>query len=690
MPQTGRVLALHAPCSRTTRRVSILALLLLVLLALAGPALAAQQEPPAAGAVQKAPPAPAEAAADPEVGRLIEQVQQLLPQIAEQRRRILSEHADLFALGMLKLEKADLALGSRPPNALDRRAAIESLTEAATIWEALLKGQVPSLPDHGRIERAYVALDDMSPQPYILYVPDSYDGTRPYGLLAFLHGWDPFLNKLNWGELMYSEAIEPLGREADCIVLLPYGRSNTDFQGVGEDDVLRAIKETEKHYRIDEDRVFLSGISMGGMGVWSIGAHYPDMFAALIAIASRGDYYLWKEIQAADLPGFETALIDSQFGAELMPNYRNLPCVIVHGLADTVMPMEQSQRMHDLLKAQGFEVTFAKVPEATHYRWDMLFAAPEVLKCLREARRRTSPRAVTFRTYTLQYSRAYWAEVTGIEVWGRPADLACRLDESGSALTVETTNVLALRVRLPADLTRGAGPLQVTWNGKAVTPKAAEDGWLELGSVQPAAGGGLPKTRALCGPVRQAFSGPFIMVYGGTREGESFRHLMAGAADWVRFAQGVPNILSADAVTPEIMARFNLILYGTPEDNSVIAQVAPKLPIGLDAGRYRIGGRTYDASKYGLSMVYPNPLAPGHLVVVNSGYVWGRELATNHRYDMLPDFIVFTDEVSGDGTDSNKFAAAGFFDQNWRLSDQSTWYAPEPPAGEPAPPAAEQ
>jgi hypothetical protein len=65
-------------------------------------------------------------------------------------------------------------------------------------------------------------------------------------------------------------------------------------------------------------------------------------------------------------------------------------------------------------------------------------------------------------------------------------------------------------------------------------------------------------------------------------------------------------------------------------------------------------------------------------VVVNCGPVWGQGLAGNHKYDMLPDFIVFTTDVVKDGTDSNRAVCAGFFDQNWQLSEASTWHAPEP------------
>lgn len=657
-------------CRRLTLQRGLALVAAFFLCALAAAA-SAQEQPEAERAEQS------QGRLDPEIRRLMDELRRLLPDSAQVRRRILKESPDLYALGMLKVEKANIALSQPLPSDYSRQVAVENLSEATAIWRALGKGERPALKERGRLERAYLARNDMSPQPYVLYVPEPYDGEEPYGLLVFLHGYVSYLNKANWVESQYSPALETLAEGARCIVLMPYARSNTDFQGAGEDDVMRAIREVKARYRIDEDRVFLSGISMGGMGVWTIGGHYPHEFAGLIAVASRGDFYMWKGIERAGLPGFKAKLAEGEFGAEMIPNYRNLPCVIVHGLADRLMPIEQSERMYELLAGQGFDVEYAQVPGATHYSWTELLTRAEVLSCLKEKHRQTAPRSITFRTYTLKYSRAYWCEITGIGDWGQAAELTCELDQAGAGLRVETTNVTGLRLRPPLRLVKEPEELRVTWNGKAVAPHKGEGGWLDLGRQGAAADVAL-KTPTLCGPIREVFAGPFILVYDGERGGDSFRSAMQAGADWLRFAQGVPSVLPADAISPEMMERYNLVLFGTPEQNGLVARLAPELPIGLGGGKYVVGEHTYEASKYGLSMIYPNPLAPERYVVINAGTPWGSGLAVNHKYDMLPDFIIFTDETSDDGTDSNEFACAGFFDQRWRLSGASTWYAPDP------------
>jgi hypothetical protein len=69
--------------------------------------------------------------------------------------------------------------------------------------------------------------------------------------------------------------------------------------------------------------------------------------------------------------------------------------------------------------------------------------------------------------------------------------------------------------------------------------------------------------------------------------------------------------------------------------------------------------------------IYPNPLAPERYVVVCCGQAYGEKLGENHKYDLLPDFIVYSDEPDYD--DSNAFYCAGFFDTAWQLNPKLTW-----------------
>ena len=73
-------------------------------------------------------------------------------------------------------------------------------------------------------------------------------------------------------------------------------------------------------------------------------------------------------------------------------------------------------------------------------------------------------------------------------------------------------------------------------------------------------------------------------------------------------------------------------------------------------------------------MVYPNPLSPGHYVLIVHGVPWGDRIDPARRFDTLPDFAIFTHEPAPP-TQMNKCLAAGFFDQSWQYSTNLTEFA---------------
>ena len=601
----------------------------------------------------------------------------LLRKAREREQEFLEAKPGLYALAALEVEKAKLCLKNWWPGAYRDKAVSAALDGAEGLLEALLNGADPGLAKHGRLERAYIAPNDGSPQPYVLYVPKSYDGAKPFGLLVYLHGYAPDLDKENWVSGMYAQVLEDYARRCECIMLMPFARSNTDFQGVGEDDVMCTTDKVMGQYNIDPERVIMSGYSMGGMGAWTIAAHYPHRFAAVLAISSRSDFYMWKRIEPEEVPGFKRKLITQEFGAEMLANYRHLPAFLVHGSDDWGISVHQSRTMYSRLRDKDYDPRYMELADKGHlFFYSEDGAREELVEWLRARRLVSAPRTIRYRTTSLKYGRAYWVEILAIGDWGRPADLTCELSEDGASLNLTTDNVLRLRIAPPAELVGDPAALAIQWNGARAAFVVDKMGRLVLGERPPA--GALEKTAALCGPVREAFAGPFTMVYGGPAGGITHRRALRAADDWKRFAKGVPAIVAAADVTDEMLKGRNLILFGTPADNPWIARIAPALPIKIEDGTYRVGGKSYDSTKFGLWLIYPNLWARGHCVVINSGPVWGSRLPENHKLDFIPDFIVYSSEKSQDGTECNRFVCAGFFDQYWRLSPQSTWYSEQP------------
>ncbi len=609
---------------------------------------------------------------------LIDTYEQYLQSWRKAHSDQLNEQGDSYALAELKLVKARLLRENYWAGEERDQQVQECLKDARQLILALREGEPPNLKKHGQLERAYLAANDGSAQPYQLYVPESYDGTESYGVLVYLHGYSPDLNRENWGRYMYPDVLDKYARRTDSIVLMPFARSNTDFQGCGEDDVMRAIEEVEDDYNIDPDRVILSGYSMGGMGVWTIGAHYPQRFAALLAMSSRADFYYWKDIEPGDIPPFKQKMAEQEFGINLLPNYAHLPIYMIHGTEDFGIPVEQSRRMKAKLKDMGRDLRYVELEGKGHsFFYRQLEPMTRLARWLRSQKRETSPRRVTFRTYTLSYPRAYWVKIRAIENWAKAAEIECVVEEGGKQITLTTNNVCSLVIDPPDEYISNVRNVTVVWNGEAATARrrggklVLERGEKERKKKE------LYKTPELCGPVREVFSGPFVMVYGAEKGGsQALAHQTA--TDWERFAKGEPTMLGADEVDKKTIKNNNLILFGTPSSNRLVGEVVDDLPVRFTSGTVQLAGHSYDLDEHGLWLIYPNPLNQERYVVLNAGVPWGKELPENHKYDMIPDFMVYTGEKTADGTECNKYRAAGFFNQYWELSPESTWFSDHP------------
>ena len=119
---------------------------------------------------------------------------------------------------------------------------------------------------------------------------------------------------------------------------------------------------------------------------------------------------------------------------------------------------------------------------------------------------------------------------------------------------------------------------------------------------------------------------------------------------------------AASVTTDDIHSR-NLVLFGDPATNSLIAKVAPKLPVKWTAQVIDLGGQIFDAKLHTLVMIYPNPLNQAKYVVLNSGHTMGQKefMGTNALlYPRLGDYAVIENATGA-------VKLAGLFDESWRV-----------------------
>lgn len=227
------------------------------------------------------------------------------------------------------------------------------LTQAEAALASLNAGKDPLAGRTGDFKRHYLLKEASEIMPYRVYVPSSYKAERAYPLIIALHGngltEDYFFTSLDG-------AMPKLAEERGYIVAAPlgyrvdggYGR-NTGVRSaeelpkleLSERDVLSVLDLMKRDYKIDPDRIYVAGHSMGGSGAWYLAPRYPQTWAAIASFAGGGD--------PATVAGMKHI---SQF--------------VVHGDADTTASVEQSRTMVAELKRHSVDHQYIEVPGGTH------------------------------------------------------------------------------------------------------------------------------------------------------------------------------------------------------------------------------------------------------------------------------------------------------------------------------------
>jgi predicted esterase len=199
---------------------------------------------------------------------------------------------------------------------------------------------------------------------YALFVPEGYRGDRPYPLLLVLHGWGD--RGRTAMDRKYTEVGLPFTlkyRSIDFLVLCPQGHSG--FWEVGGADARRAMEllaAVQKAYRVDPNRISLTGLSTGGTGVCDLAARHPDRWAAIIPVAGM----------AADA------------GAPLI---KRIPCWFFHNRYDGSVSVEGPRRMIVALRALGGNPRYTEYPDTNHNAGERAYIEPELYDWLAQQRR---------------------------------------------------------------------------------------------------------------------------------------------------------------------------------------------------------------------------------------------------------------------------------------------------------------
>ena len=504
----------------------------------------------------------------------------------------------------------------------------------------------------GRIVRAYRSKVDGSLQPYGLIIPESYAG-QPIRLDVWLHGMNRNLNEVSF--IKGHQGAAPVPADQQYIQLDVYGRSNVAYRWAGETDVFEALRSVEERYRIDPKRIALRGFSMGGAGVWHLGLQHPDEWVAFEAGAGFTETKNYAK--KVDLPPYQEAALHYYDAVDYALNGVDVPFVGYGGEIDP--QLQASKNIKEQLLKEGVNLETLRalflVGPGMGHQWH-----PETHKVSERfieeavAKGLAAPARLRFVTYTTRFNRCFWITVEELEQHYRRAEVDGQRE--GGRTVVTTKNV----ARHPGG-----------WRGTAVVGRAVvrllrrvREDRREMGEGGGAEG--LHKRHGLQGPVDDAFVDSFLCVRptgSGTKATEYGLATLDGfRKDFAKWLRGDPRVKDDRDVTASDIADHNLILFGDPWSNSVIAKVVGKLPVKWTKTEITLAGRTVDASSYAPVLVYPNPLNPARYVVINSGHTFSDSdwRGTNaNLYPHVGDYALI-------GIGDHAVAQSGFFDERWK------------------------
>jgi predicted peptidase len=158
-----------------------------------------------------------------------------------------------------------------------------------------------------------------------------------------------------------------------AIVVMPQVRTDLTWQDPKMDAIaMAALEKSEKEFGTDLDRVYVTGMSLGGYGSWAMLVNHPNRFAAAVIICSG---VAKLRILPAILPETTSADIYTDVAAKVGSS---IPLWLFHGNADTVVPVEGSRRMADALTRLNSPVKYTEYEGVGHNSWDRAYAEPEL------------------------------------------------------------------------------------------------------------------------------------------------------------------------------------------------------------------------------------------------------------------------------------------------------------------------
>jgi poly(3-hydroxybutyrate) depolymerase len=570
-------------------------------------------------------------------------------------------------------ERLDSLVAEGDPDATHLGAEAALL---GALLDDVAAGRDPYARRTGALRRAYRSPLDGTLQEYSVYVPSAYRGDRAMPLVMGLHGLHgtahrmlPILTGLYDEDepRTHADRYLPPMPEVGALLVAPYGFGDAAYRQQGEHDVLRVLDEVRRAYRVDADRTYMTGLSMGGIGAAWVPFHHPDVFAATAALCGYHSYFVRNDTRGVRRP-WETFLMELRSNVSYAENGLHLPLYVVQGTLDR--PITNSTVLTERYTALGYTLE-SEFPRLDHNVWSTTYANGRIVPHFLRYRRESHPRTLRFRTPELRWNTAWWLTVDALADgdaapqrtgrWGE-VNLDTARDATG---TGTTSGVRALTLTPPREAyAPGARALRLTLDGDRVElPLGAPTSLVRGGGHWRV--GARPSARA-GGPVRELFDTPMIFVV-GTADPAETRVNERVAERWARRSSVRARypIVRDDAFTDAMGEGRTLVLIG--RSNRVLARMAARLPLRVDERAVTLGERRFEGDDAGAVFAAPNPDDPARAVLVIAGTTPLGTLLSCALPDLVPEYVVYDARVAPArgrvilGAEA-AVRAAGFFD----------------------------
>ncbi len=566
------------------------------------------------------------------------------------------------------------------------------LKTATDRLQALDKGQAPWTDVPGPTVGGYVSRIDGSVQPFGLVIPHGWhpNSSRQWRLDFWFHGRGETLSELAF----IADRMKNIGEFSppDTFVLHLYGRYCNGSRFAGETDFWEAFEEVRRRYPIDENRLIVRGFSLGGASAWHFAVHHAARWAAAAPGAGFSEtaeflrVFQQEQLRPALWEQKLWRLHDATANAV---NVSMVPLIAYSGEEDR--QIQAAEAMRAALRAEGMELTHLIGPKTGHkYEASAKAELNRRLDALAAVGRTRVPREVRMVTHSLRYPQMAWVTVDALTEHWEPGRVTAQLPDGDRLLRVEADGVEALTLEFgPGDAPFPVHqPVRVAFAGTdntvilESTRPGTDRSWKAsfhrkngVWRTGPDLTAGLRKRHGMQGPIDDAFMDSFMMVLptgtplntaaGNWVKSESTRAI----EHWRRHYRGDARQKSDKDVSEADIRDHNLVLWGDPSSNQLLAKLASSLPIRWEKDRIVVGEQAFATDTHVPILVFPNPLNPTRYVVLNSGFTFrDYDYLNNARQTpKLPDWAIINLRQAPNARTPGGISAAGFFGERWEL-----------------------